>query len=191
MANTRRNCAATNKAGNPCRAAPLKGQDHCLAHGNRPDPYRFGSPEWSARAGASDKPRVPNVMEAARALVEAHAMIMLKPYLRALGFEVDDMGDLLLDEQGRPQMGIGAVHVGRDKEGGVFASNVEDLASQVVVVERLLDRLYGKPKQATEISGPDGGPIEQVTRRPDLSGLSADQLAQLEGILGAAASESG
>lgn len=36
-------------------------------------------------------------------------------------------------------------------------------ASKVAAAIALLDRGYGKPVQAVEASGPDGGPIETVT----------------------------
>ncbi len=44
---------------------------------------------------------------------------------------------------------------------------------------KLRPKRYGDKTQ-TEISGPNGGPIQHV----DLSGLSDDELARLEGILG-------
>ena len=33
-------------------------------------------------------------------------------------------------------------------------------ASRIAAANSLLDRLYGKPAQAVEVSGPDGGPVE-------------------------------
>ena len=42
--------------------------------------------------------------------------------------------------------------------------------------------IFGQPTQVVEVSGPDGAPI-QVSHRPDLSGLSVEELQILERIL--------
>lgn len=49
-------------------------------------------------------------------------------------------------------------------------------------VEALMDRAYGKPKQISELSGPDAGPVELAGRpvRVDLSYLDRDELEELE-----------
>ncbi len=44
----------------------------------------------------------------------------------------------------------------------------------------ILDRAFGKPVQAIEASGPDGGPIETVSIDP--TKLNADQLRALASI---------
>jgi hypothetical protein len=47
--------------------------------------------------------------------------------------------------------------------------------------ERLLDRIYGRPKQVQEHSGPDGGPID-VSGSVDLTKVTEDELDVLEEI---------
>jgi hypothetical protein len=68
---TARSCAGTSKSGEPCQAAPLKGQDTCAAHDrSRPDSDRFGSPEWSSRAGGSPRLRAQRLQDALGAAVD-------------------------------------------------------------------------------------------------------------------------
>jgi hypothetical protein len=50
---TVRRCTGTTRAGEPCRAAPLKGCDHCSAHDPlSPAETRSGSVQQASRAGA-------------------------------------------------------------------------------------------------------------------------------------------
>lgn len=63
----------------------------------------------------------------------------------------------------------------------------ESDASKVAAANSILDRGYGKPRQSVEHSGAGGGPIQMV----DLTKLSDEQLAALEPVLAALASESG
>jgi hypothetical protein len=144
---TRRNCKGTNRTGGPCKAAPLINSEWCAAHDpTRPEDDRFGSKVQSARAGASEKPRTPGLMEVLRARVEAHADEILAPYFKALGVGVD--------RDGNP-IGRGAIHVYHGE-----ATDLEDLGAQIEAAERLIDRVFGKPRQTTELTGPEGGPIE-------------------------------
>lgn len=59
-----------------------------------------------------------------------------------------------------------------------LATDVEQPgATRVSALKEILDRGLGRPVQATEISGPNGGPIE--TKDVNLDGLSDDELATL------------
>jgi len=54
-----------------------------------------------------------------------------------------------------------------------IATKGEGEAARVSAANAILDRAYGKPPQALEHTGPNGGPIQQVTRRiidPDGTG---------------------
>ena len=95
---------------------------------------------------------------------------VLRPHFKALGLHLNDDGTITPLERG-------AIITGESKEGTVVPSVIEDLAAQIAAAEKLLDRVYGRPKQQTEISGPDGGPLEV---RRDLSRLSADDLKAAE-----------
>lgn len=60
------------------------------------------------------------------------------------------------------------------------ATNGVSESARVTAANALLDRAYGRPTQSHEHSGPHGGPIPTV----DLTNLTDDQLATLEGIFG-------
>lgn len=48
-----------------------------------------------------------------------------------------------------------------DKLGGAHVPTLyPDLGARIDAAEKLLDRVEGKPKQTTEVSGPDGGPVQ-------------------------------
>lgn len=111
---SRRQCQAHNRAGEPCGAAPLTGSEYCRAHDPTvPEETRFGSPVQAGRAGASEKPRTPGVMEQLRQRVEEHADQILAPYFAALadGEDVETRmkaAERLLDRVfGRPTQSTG------------------------------------------------------------------------------------
>jgi hypothetical protein len=169
----KRRCKSKTKAGRRCRAAPLKGGETCSAHDRmRPDEDRFGSPIFSARAGASAKPHKPHPRDEMRRLAEEHARVIVAPYFRTLGLAVDV-------DDGRvtpcPRAVILAKHEGR-----VFASEVEDLAAQMAAARELLDRVYGRPRQSLEVAGAEDGPIALDVSGFDLSGLSDAELRLLQ-----------
>ena len=134
---------------------------------------RFGGPQ-----PGSGRPRVPRSTDLQRELVELHAVAVVRPYFRALGLDVAGDGTVTPLEHG-------AIVVGRGKDGGVHASTVEDLAAQIAAAEALLNRVYGKPRQQLEHTGPDGGPIEldAADSGLDLRKLSDEQLDQLQELV--------
>jgi hypothetical protein len=159
----KRRCHGKTRAGKACRRAPSRGRRYCPAH----DPTlaeveRFGSPEQAARAGAAPKPRAPKLREALAAKVEERAEEIIAAYVEALAatrgviVRIGDGQDELVE---RP-----------------------DHAARVRAADALLDRVHGRPKQQTEISGPDGGPVP-VGEAIDLSRFSDEDLATLEEIL--------
>jgi hypothetical protein len=182
----RRRCKGRTRAGKRCKAAPLKGREHCSAHDPvSPGSTRFGSAEQASRAGAQGgRPRVPGATETARRLVEQNVGALLTPHFRVLGYDVIDTPDGLTLA---PVAGGGAkLHA--TFEGEVLVSRHDDLGAMIAAAERLMDRALGKPRQAVEHSGYHGGPIEHAH---DLRGLAADDLEQLEQILSKAASSAG
>jgi hypothetical protein len=174
---TARRCTGTTRVGEQCRAAPLRDGDRCLAHADEQTrtSMDFGQ---GPRPG---RPRVPRSTDLQRELVERHAVAVVRPYFRALGLDVADDGTVTPLERG-------AIVVGRDKEGGVHASSVEDLGAQIAAAEALLNRVYGRPRQALEHTGKAGGPIE-VARGVDLRKLTDGELDQLEELLTRASPE--
>lgn len=147
-----RQCKGVNKAGGPCRATPLRDSDWCAAHDpTLPESSRFGSSAQARSARGGQKPW-PKPTEVARRLVEENVAAILRPHFKALGLRLNDDGSV-------EQLERGAILTGESKDGEVRASLIEDLGAQIAAAEKLLDRVYGRPKQATEISGPDGGPL--------------------------------
>lgn len=132
-------CSGTNiKTGRPCRAWPLRGTTRCLAHS---DAEARDSVGFVAANGKGGRPRAPRVVDVIRERLEARADAV-----------IDVLWDGLEANRG--------VVVGS----GEFAQLEEtpDYASRLAAAREILDRAYGKPTQATEISGPDGGPVAMV-----------------------------
>jgi hypothetical protein len=182
---TARRCTGTTTGGEPCKAAPLKGTERCAAHPLSPGSTRFGSPAQAREAGVQGgRPRVPRSTELQRRLVEEHAWAVVRPFFRTLGLDVDEHGAVCELERG-------AVHVGRDKDGGVHTSDVEDLGAQVAAAEALLNRVYGKPRQQLEHTGPHGRPIEldAADSGLDLRKLNDDELDELQQLVDRASPE--
>lgn len=166
-------CTGTTKKGKPCEAKRLrkgtviegvtvKGK-HCRAHDpDLPDSARFGSRvQANAAAKLGGRPPNPKPTEIARQLIERHELALQRPYWITLGYDVvrdEESGELKLVEL--PDGG--AKIFGESKDGDVVSSPHEDLGAQIMAAEKLQDRVYGRPKQTTELSGAGGGPVEIV-----------------------------
>lgn len=147
-------CSAKTKAGKACRAAPVKGTDRCLAHSDATLRESTGFIPDNGKAGRKPLPKPTEVM---RQLVEKHVQVVMAPHFRTLGYDVtrdDDTGELTIV----PNEG-GAKIYGESKEGAIRMTEHDDLGAHIAAAEKLLDRIYGRPKQATEITGADGGPV--------------------------------
>ena len=125
-----RRCHATNRAGDPCAANPLRGGQFCSAHDpHLPADARFGSSEQAAQAATGVRRRPPSVIELLRERVEAEAEAILAPYFEALA-------------QG------------------------EGVEQRMRAAERLLDRVFGRPKQSAELSGKRSTAAARSRHRP-------------------------
>lgn len=155
----KRECKEKRKDGKPCTAAPLKGRDVCLAHADADTRESAG---FVADNGKGGRPRVPTATEVMRELVEEHVAVILGPHFRVLGYDVE----IAEQKDGSRKVGLvplkdgGAKLFGESREGVVKMSSFEDLGAQLAAAEKILDRVFGRPKQATELTGPGGGPIE-------------------------------
>lgn len=158
----KRRCQAKNKAGQPCNASPLKGKNFCSAHDPvTPPSARFGSRAQATEAGKlGGRPPLPKPTDLARELLERHVYAVFRPHFKALGLELEDDGSVT-------PMVRGAIMTGESKDGTVVASEIEDLGAQIAAAEKLLDRVYGRPKQTQEISGPHGDPITLTSPTDD------------------------
>lgn len=165
---TKPRCAATTKKGTPCKAVPRNDTGLCNAHS--PKEVQEASGFGGAQPN-SGRPKLPKVTDLARQRVEQAVEALLEPYFRTLGVE--------FDQAGRVVRVPGAKLVHKDQN-GTFVTDIDDLGARIMAAEKLLDRVYGKPRQSTEVTGPDGGPLQT---RADLSGLSDEDLAVLAGVL--------
>lgn len=162
---TKRLCHGTRKDGKPCRGNPaLPGTmiagirmsgDYCRAHDPElPDSFRFGSRVQAREASliGGGRPPMPKPTDIARQLIERHVYMVLRPHFRTIGLDLADDGTVTRLERG-------AIVTGESKDGDVIASDIEDLGAQIAAAEKLLDRVYGRPKVVQEVSGLDGAPI--------------------------------
>jgi hypothetical protein len=176
-----RRCAATNRRGQPCNAPPMRDRDFCCSHDPiRPDETRFGSTEQAAAAAQlGGRPRIPRPREVAQRLVEENVAAVLRPHWLVLGYDVVAGEDGLV----LARVPGGGAKLTASWQGEVSVSPHDDLMTMVTASERLLDRVYGKPRQALEHTGAGGGPIDVRDGRSDLRKLSTAELDALEVLL--------
>jgi hypothetical protein len=120
-----RTCSAKNKAGQPCKAAPLLDKDVCLAHA---DAETRESAGFVADNGKGGRPRLPGSIELARQRLEANA---------------DEWHGVLEDARRATK----AVWVGGE-DGSVVET--PDHTTRLAAYREAHDRAYGKPTQRTE-----------------------------------------
>lgn len=153
-------CTSNTKKGTRCQNAPVKGTKHCISHSDKEtrESAGFGGPQPNAGRPANPKPS-----EVARKLIEDNVLALQRPYWNALGY------DVVIDPETGPKLvelaNGGAKLYGTSKFGDVCVSDHEDLGAMIAAAEKLQDRVYGKPKQVQELTGPEGGPV--VLELPD------------------------
>lgn len=178
---TKRRCTATTKSGAPCKAAPLKDQDVCMAHTDEETrrSVNFGGPSAGALGG---RPANPKPSEVARRLIEQNELVLQRPYWRTLGYDVKlgpDGPYLVEMDEG------GAKLYGESKEGDICVSGHDDLGAMMTAAEKLQDRVYGRPKVSTEISGPEGQPIKVDLPTEQAWHAEVAKVLEASGALGA------
>jgi hypothetical protein len=136
-------CRATTRAGTPCKAKPLKGHAFCLAHADEKTRESVGFVADNGKAGRKPNPKPIDIL---REKVEGEIEKWLKPYEEAL----------------EATSGI-VVGNGASAE----LAEVPDYRTRLSAAGAVLDRLYCRPKQATELTGADGGPIQTAPLLPD------------------------
>lgn len=172
-------CTAKRKDGKPCTAPARKDQPTCWAHAPKEEQEKAGF--GGAQPGAG-RPRVPRPSEVIAQVILDNIAIVLKPYFKALGYDViatPGQAVQLVHEGG----GAKVIHRGWDGERAVTElSEIDDLGAQMQAAELLLNRAFGKPRQALELTGDEGGPIE-TSARLDTSKLSTDELRDLAKLM--------
>lgn len=177
-----RKCTGQTKYGGGCAAPAMIGEAFCYAH--HPDPkVRAAHRETLALAAEnSGGVSAPSPLQMARAATEKAAVHMVQPYLRSIGLEarvVDGEIEFVETEGG------GAKLFAASKDGLVRVSDHDDLGAQMAAVEKLLDRVFGKPKQTTEMTGSGGGPIRaEVVSTSDRAAEVARILAEAGALPG-------
>lgn len=159
----KRNCKGTTRKGEPCKANPLKPGtiidgvmalgDYCRTHDeDLPASSKLHATRTPEQMGG--RPKNPKPSEIARRLIERNELALQRPYWRSLGYDVviGSDGPELVD-------GDAPKIYGESKDGDIVVSELDDLDAMVNAAEKLQDRVYGRPKQATEISSPDGGAV--------------------------------
>lgn len=148
-----RTCNGTTKKGTPCKATPLKSGSvidditvkgrHCRAHDpDLPASARFGSRAQATEAGKQGgRPKNPRVVDVLKERFEAE----VEDYLAVLR-------DALTAEE--------AVTIGYGEH--AYMELLPDHRTRLKALEIAFDRVYGRPKQQTELTGAEGGPIEMV-----------------------------
>lgn len=141
----KRKCSGTTKAGKPCKANPIKGTDFCLSHS---DAETRASVGFTAEAGKlGGRPKTPTVIDAIREEVERR---------------MDEITGALWELANAAER---AVVVGNGPDAHVEIVPDNDL--RLKALRELLDRSHGRPKQATELTGAGGGPIQTTPPIPE------------------------
>lgn len=137
-------CHGTTKTGKPCKAAPLKGTDRCISHSSKETQASVG---FGGAQPGSGRPRQPRVTE-----------VYADELHRRVSEHVDDLiGRLVaiaLDAERTVVVGTGP---------NARTEIAPDQALQLAALRELNDRILGRPKQTSEITGPNGGAVEVLS----------------------------
>lgn len=142
----KRRCKGTTKKGKRCQSPPIEGTDLCISHSPKAVQANvgFGGAENGAKGGSARK--VPKLTEVLRERVEDRA---------------EEIIDKLLDGLDATR----AVVVGTGPKARVEIVPDQDQVRKTVA--DIYDRFEGRPRQVSEISGPDGGEIPIGTAIPN------------------------
>jgi hypothetical protein len=185
----KRHCESTTDAGKPCGANPLKPGTiiegitvtgkWCRTH-DKDLPTSAKLDRTRTREQMGGRPPKPKLPEVERQLVEQHLEKVLRPYWRTLGYDV--VLDAVSGSLSIVSLeGGGAKLYGTSKDGEVRVSAHEDIGAMMEAAEKIRDRVFGRPKQQTEVTGL-GGAAVQVDHGIDLSRLTDEELRVLKGI---------
>lgn len=127
--NGKRACKATTKAGSPCPSPPLTDEDFCLAHSPAETRASLG---FSGEAGKlGGRPRKPSTLEMYRERFEA---------------EHAEWWNVLAKAREAKR----AIVVGTGPKARV--EYVDDIPTQLAAFREVMDRVFGKPKQAVDVA---------------------------------------
>lgn len=147
-------CQGYTKKGDPCSRPSMNGAKHCRIHLNDAELAKLNlRPSYElmkTRVNPTKKIPGPVLM---REVTEVAVEKLVHRYFLAVGlefvgFDVDN-NPIVIDKG--VKKGI-CLH-GESKDGYVEMSEYPDLVAQVQIMEKLLDRVYGKPKQTQVLEG--------------------------------------
>lgn len=147
-------CSGENSKGDPCSRPCMEGAKHCYQHLTYEEQIKLKvvkKHKPKKEVGALNT--TPNAVATMRNVVETAIDKIVGRYFAALGLKFvgfDEDGDAVVQDLGMDQ---GLVLHSASKDGVVKISKFPDLAAQVAVMEKLLDRVYGKPKQTQVLEG--------------------------------------
>lgn len=150
-------CRGETKKGGPCGAYPMA-NGFCISHQSLERREKLGHGNVNGHQAKKRDPLTAPLMM--RRILEANAMAVLYPYLRAMGLKAmrhKPTGEIVIV----PTPETRAKLYGISKDGEVKMSQYEDLAAMMAVAEKMMDRVYGRPKQAISLAGePDSAPVQ-------------------------------
>ena len=124
----------------------------------------------ASRAGASPKPRALKLTEALNRRIDEQADAVANALFEAL---LATRGITIRVGDGRDELAL-----------------TPDYATRIVAAREILDRGLGRPRQAVELTGEDGGPIElEDVVGLDLRRLSDGELEALQRLVARATTE--
>lgn len=178
-------CKGKTLKGTKCRSFAIPDNDgFCSMHGPRAAEIKAKAADGNRIARAILRQKQPKPHELMRQVIESNPMLFMKPHLEALGITVEFIEDPENPELVKPVAiphGDGAVLYGVSKDGDVVISTHKDIEAQQKAAERLMDRVYGKPKQTNIVVGPhddEAKPPELVPfdkqRQEDIARILAD-----------------
>lgn len=152
--NGRPRCKDTTLGGNPCRSWAAYDDGKCRAHTSCISEERKKQDAMKAAAvRESKRPKPHKIMQQ---ILEQRPELFMKPFLEALGIRIELMEDPQTGEVFPyvEEVSDGMVVYGVSKDGDVVISKHKDLEGQMRAAERLMDRVYGKPKQTQIVVNP-------------------------------------
>lgn len=180
-------CMGKRKDGEDCTCYALTGAGHCIAHLTEDEKKRLGKQNKPDGRGFDNPPRAgrpqttTNAPQMMKQVVETAVDKLVHRYFAALGIELigfDEDGNPVVKDHG---FSTGLKLHGESKEGTIQMSEYPDLMAQIQVMEKLIDRVYGKPRQTQVI---EGG-IQPIKVQPVRSPERAKEVAALLGRTGA------
>jgi hypothetical protein len=134
----KRRCSELTKAGKACKGTPIAETDFTTCRAHAPKEVREKSGFGGAQRGAG-RPAKPKAIEILRERVEDRVDEVLAPLFDGL----TATRGIALNVQG----------------GGMVIETIPDIPTRITAARELLDRAYGRPKQLTELTGAEGGPL--------------------------------